>query len=110
MKKLLMAVLLVAATQAQAETFTAYGYHRTSCGTWLEGSRIHQRGEISWKWLLNVAWVQGYLTAVGDQDVADLKETDHESMSAFIDKHCQDNPLDNLLGASRALVKELIKK
>jgi hypothetical protein len=58
--------------------------------------------------LMVVTWVQGYLSGTNTQRFVQTGETmklqpDPESVKAFVDKHCRDNPLDSIYQASMQL-------
>ena len=55
---------------------------------------------------MDVSWVLGWLSAAGHYSV-DLKETDVDAISAWVDSYCHANPLDTVAGAATVLVKTL---
>jgi hypothetical protein len=57
-----------------------------------------------------VSWVLGFLTAAGSYNVrGDLRETDHDAVSAWLDKYCREHPLNTFKDAAASLVDELSK-
>lgn len=58
--------------------------------------------------LIMTTWIQGYLSGTNTQRFIDTKvemrhQPDSESIIAFVDKFCRDNPLKSVYEASIAL-------
>jgi len=76
-----------------------------SCGNW-----VKFRKEDGWEERMNRAWIAGYISAFNTQtpDVFDiLGSTDLPSVSLWMDKFCQENPLSSVSVGMRALTDEL---
>ena len=103
MKKRFLTLILAATvvtTHTWADVITL-GAGNVSCGTWLENRKIGTWYDLS-------QWILGYHTAT--QDISRIKlDTDADAINFFIDKYCSENPLNDLLHASRELVLALKK-
>lgn len=101
-----LCLLLIVAGPALAEPFTAYGSALETCGVWLESPR----GNDARRPVME-SWVFGFVTAVdasrSKRGLPALRGTDAASISAYIDKHCRDAPLDVLINAAEFLVGDL---
>jgi hypothetical protein len=102
-------ILCAAAIQATAGTagtgrITVYGAGTGSCGKWLASSTdVEDR-------LLKVNWVLGWVSAAGHYEVhGDLKETDSDAITAWVDNYCRGSPLKDISDAAAALVRALAK-
>jgi hypothetical protein len=52
-------------------------------------------------------WILGYVTASGFYETNELKKSDVNAFSVWIDNFCQKNPLDQIVDGAQALVREL---
>jgi hypothetical protein len=88
----------------EKKTVAIHGFGSQSCGAWIEARR--QRNQVS---VGMGSWVLGYITAYntfeGTGNV--LRGTDLEGTLAWIDKHCRDNPTEDLANAVVALIRHL---
>jgi len=78
---------------------------RISCGYWVE-----HRKEDDWPNTANQFWVIGYITAYNKQtpDVYNIMgDTDPTSVYLWLDKYCQENPLNMLVEGMEILTYEL---
>ena len=85
----------------QEGAYEVLGVGTISCEVWTKGNFI------------NVAWIQGYLTAVnvfGDGPSHLAKGTDAEGIMTWIDNYCAQHPGHSLTVAAKALVNELTEK
>ena len=77
-----------------------------SCGSWIES-----RKEDGWPSRTAQAWLVGFLSGMAlesDKDV--LLGTDNLSIFAWMDKHCNENPLSSLTSGGMALFPELARQ
>jgi len=75
------------------------------CGQWVKGRKKEGVAHIS-----SIFWIAGYITAYNlhKPDVYNiLGSTDTESVYLWMDKYCQENPLNSLAVGMRVLTKEL---
>jgi hypothetical protein len=99
------AVLAVFVSQAQAQTtyvHTGYGEGTKSCGTWTQARKGNDLKETNWL----VEWSAGYLTATG-RFTSNMRTSDNGGMLSFLDKYCQEHPLDTFESANIALARAL---
>jgi len=76
-----------------------------SCGNW-----VKFRKEGSWEAIIYKAWIAGYISAFNTQtsDVYSiLGSTDLESALLWMDKYCQENPLNDSADGMIVLTNEL---
>jgi len=76
-----------------------------SCGEWVDA-----RKEEDWRFASLTGWIAGYITAYNKQTpgvFSILKTTDMKSISLWMDKYCQENPLNNLADGMEVLTHEL---
>jgi len=76
-----------------------------SCGEW-----VKDRKEGGWIETANMAWIVGYISAYNQQtpDVFNiLGSTGLEGIYFWMDKYCQENPLDGVSYGMDVLVIEL---
>ena len=102
--KVVLAVLLTAAsTGALAQTL--FGAGTVTCGKYLE-LRKENNKEIDH---LNVFWIMGYVSAynVWSHEKAIDHLPDPESVLAYFDRYCRDNPLRQLVDAADKLIRDL---
>ena len=80
-----------------------------SCEVWTK-NRADKSNDRNF---INVAWIQGYLTAVnvfGDGPSHLAKGTDAEGIMTWIDNYCAQHPGHSQTVAPKALVNELTEK
>jgi len=87
---------------AQSSGVHVWGAGNASCGQWLEETkRESARAQ-------HTDWVLGFLTAFNYYNPKrQVTPPDRASVSAWIDKHCRDNPLHREFMAPAALLEEL---
>ena len=95
---------LALAASASAQTLVG-GEGKVSCGTYLD----HRRTGNEAQHYIYVVWIRGFSSGFnygtkGKQVSSGLEK---ETILAYIDKHCRDNPLNSVAGAAFNLVKEL---
>jgi hypothetical protein len=73
-----------------------------SCGSWIEDRRTRGIGEIA-----NMSWVNGYLSAINNENGDATVGTDGYGLAGWIDQYCYAHQLDTLFRATNALVREL---
>lgn len=88
--------------------FAIAGAGMVSCGQYLKSSKTTK--EMSD--MMVVTWVQGFLSGTNTQRFWEGQKEmkllpDAESISAFVDKYCRDNPLNNVYQASMDLERNL---
>lgn len=105
----LSAVLVVSpglASAVEGVPYTVYGAGTVSCGKYLELRRANDRGQE----FQVLAWADGFIsghnrnTLVADQVRGKI---DDETILAYLDKYCRDNPLHDLVKGVVSLVDEL---
>ena len=106
MKRLMTAALcLPVAAAANAQGVAVQGIGTTSCGKYIERRATSNPAQDG----ATASWVWGYMAEFNMESkyptTANLP--DQPSTLAYIDKHCRENPLDNVLAATMALVKAL---
>jgi hypothetical protein len=105
LKQLVCVVGIIAAQPVQAGNFVI-GSGTASCGTWTQARKA--QSTIS---SLLAQWVAGYLSSanVNDSSPSDiLKDQDYDGLMAWVDKYCQENPLDVIGTAAQKLLEELL--
>lgn len=112
MRNLVIAFTLLTATVASAQDLPVrgqgvrgQGVGTLSCGKYLQlrAEKIEvQDGAL-------VSWIWGYMTGFNmEVRQPTIREwPDQPSTLTYIDKYCRDNPLDNVLIATNALIKDL---
>lgn len=104
MKKLL-AITLLLSTHALAgdrEGTTVWGIGGLSCGKYLDAVDNHHQAIT----VAALTWAQGYLTGTNVELILTkhqpLRFTEPEQITAYMQKYCRDNPLEELyLGVAR---------
>ena len=103
-------IALVIALPANADDRYYVGVGVDSCGTWTK-----DRSKDEYGFLINAAWVQGYLSALnvwtvigGKNDV--LHDINANALVAWVDKYCQEHPLDTIVKAATELALELDRR
>lgn len=95
---------LIAAPPADAQrAFTSGGHGNVECGKYLKVRA--DRGDVD----AIVAWTWGYMTAYNQWSTypqINQFPADH-TVLAYLDKHCRDNPLDNVLQGIVELVGDV---
>jgi hypothetical protein len=97
-----LAVVLMSRT---AEAYRLLGPGGTSCGSWSE-DRLTDIGLYQ----IDVAWVLGFLTAVGymgeggSEHLNPLGGLDSPAVAAWVDNYCQTHPLDDIQAAAKAFI------
>jgi hypothetical protein len=103
--KLLIASALLVAFSANGQTVRIAGIGNVSCGEYLELRDRKSDAQDS----VTVSWIYGYMGGFNMESkqptTRDLP--DKASALAFVDKHCRNSPLDNVLTATMALISEL---
>lgn len=106
---LIAIALLASQVCALADTVMILGHGNESCGTWLQN-----RGSQSYAEAAQLSWVLGYVTAFNNyaehQSGNISAGTDSDGLFSWIDAYCRANPLDTLLRASGALIRELERR
>lgn len=100
-------LILLLAIAATADNVTIWGAGVNSCGKVLSGRVESSEGGLVLDWPTG-QWVLGYLSAtvaIAPKLNPDLSSLDSYAITAFIVKHCEDNPLANLKDASIALIR-----
>ncbi len=106
MKRILLAVLLLAATSgALAQQFTFTNLGEPDCGKWL-----NQRSDTHKAWLHGVLTGQNIVFAELMKGNPLGKLSSAEQAYAWMDNYCRSNPLKGLSEGAYELFVELIKK
>jgi hypothetical protein len=104
-KHLLVIIALISATHAAAQGVHVQGVGTLSCGKYLQlraEKNSSQDGVfVSWIW----GYIAGFNMEVRQPTTRDLP--DEASTLAYVDKHCRENPLDNVIIAVNALIRDL---
>jgi hypothetical protein len=110
-----LAVLLLLTVGKQIAAQTVMGAGTVSCGEWLRVRSVENSPgnvtERATRYQLT-AWIDGYLSganvANGGQ-IADflISTPDGPGMTAFVDNYCRSKPLDPVMLAAQALMREL---
>lgn len=105
MKTLAVVSLLIFGTSAQAQGVTVQGVGTFSCGKYLEfrGTKNETQDAAF------VSWIWGYLAGLNmeAQRATTQNLPDAASTLAYVDKYCDEHPLNNVLQAAGGLFKEL---
>lgn len=99
----LLTILNADVSQASSR-YAIAGIGSTSCGQYLKPPSSTK--EISD--IIMVTWIQGYLSGTNTQRLINTKtemklQPDSESIVAFVDKFCRDNPLKTVYEATISL-------
>ena len=108
MKRLSAVVLsLVVVTTAHAQDVGVRiaGVGTLSCGEYIELRETNNPAQNG----VMVSWVWGYMGGFNMESryPTTARTPDQPSTLSYIDKHCRDNPLDNVMHATWALIKAL---
>lgn len=104
MKKHFVALVCLSLLSTSVPAVTVLG--GGSCGQWISDRKSNKMMSATKEF-----WLLGYisgLAAATDKDV--LKGMDSNSMEAWIDNYCGNNPLDRFVNAADALFIELVKR
>ena len=99
------ALMVLSSGNIQAEPkYAIAGIGATSCGQYLKPPTSTKESSD----IVMVTWIQGYLSGSNTQrfitdSTTMKKQPDGESLIAFVDKFCRDNPLKTVYEASIAL-------
>lgn len=100
---LIFATALLAAAPANAARSYAYGVGSKSCGSW-----VHERANRTpWGMAQMTQWMLGYISAASAYSEHELGLSNFEGVVAYMDKYCQQNPLDRFESGVRNLIQEL---
>ena len=96
--------LLTPADPTLAEQRAQFGEGTKSCGQWTQARQIADENIV-----LMAQWIAGFLSGLNAESTGTdfLKDTDFDDMVAWVDKHCQERPLDILATAALKLRNEL---
>ena len=95
-------------TSAISKQYGVVGIGNRSCGSW-----IADRKAGGFPALVDLAWVEGFITAMdheNDKINASIHKTDADGISAWVDSYCTAHPLDELSRASEQLAIALSSK
>jgi hypothetical protein len=104
--KLLFLVLVLCITmevRAQSPVQVA-GEGIIECGVYLKARRENNETQS----YIHASWVRGFISGynIGTSGRPVVKIPGSDTVLAYLDKHCRDNPLDSLVMGAIALVKE----
>jgi hypothetical protein len=105
MKALVALSLFTVATSVLAQGVAVQGVGTFSCGKYLEfRTQKNETQDAAF-----VSWVWGYLAGLNMEAPRATTQNlpDAASTLAYIDKHCGEHPLNNVLQAANDLFKEL---
>jgi hypothetical protein len=74
-----------------SDTVRGYGAGAASCGRWLASSQNSTERIVIGMWVLSWVSAANYYKAHGE-----LKDTDPDAITAWLDKYCHDQPLDDI--------------
>jgi hypothetical protein len=111
MKASLLVVILAASslgsspwqTIPPAGKYNVYGAGTMSCGAWAVVRQKQDFREAG-------QWMMGFVSGAGWAGNKQLRKSDADGMSAWIDQYCAAHPLDELSDAAAALVQTLQSK
>ena len=113
MKKLIFPLTLTAillSPLSHAGEYVIYGVGSFSCGKWSQVQNasppIREDADIM---IALHMWLSGFVSGAGWSGMK-MPKSDHNAFEGFIDKYCQENPLDDVSDAAAALVLELTKR
>ncbi len=97
--------LLVASTASAQRIGTVYGPGAQSCGKYIADRRSNDQ-VVDYQY---VGWVRGYVSGynIWGSGKQVTKEADSESILAYLDLFCRENPLKSVVTGASALVDEL---
>jgi hypothetical protein len=106
-----LAAAMLVGTGVQSSSQMIFGEGTETCGTWIlerpPGRRPTRDG------VAFLSWVLGYLSAsnVSQSSGLDfLKQTNSAGILAWMDRYCQENPLDRIYLATQNLQQELVSR
>ena len=111
-----LAVMEALFTSFPASAQTLMGAGTSSCGEWLRLRNAENNPGTNYRDLATayqlVAWIDGYLSGVNmaNSDLSPdflASQPNGSAMKAFVDNYCRSKPLDPIVAAAAALVKEL---
>lgn len=110
MKKIITAIAILMVMNPAYSAITS-GTGNDSCGSWLSERKFNQAG-LSEQWVLG--WVSAFDFICMKEKTA-LNGVNAESIWAYIDKYCRENPLNNVVDGAMALInkthgKDTLKK
>jgi len=106
MRSLVAALLpLTFAAAALAQGIPVQGVGTSSCGQYLQLRAKKNNAQDR----VLVSWIWGYMAGFNMEVLQPTtrEAPDAPSTLAYIDKHCRENPLDNVLIATNALIRDL---
>lgn len=105
MKTLVVTFFLLVASQAFSQGVMVQGVGTFSCGKYLQLRADRNETQDG----IFVSWVWGYMAGFNmeAQNPTTSNLPDQPSTLAFVDKYCRENPLDNTLNATNALISDL---
>jgi hypothetical protein len=112
MKKLILMVALAFVSTAATSDWAVKGEGNYSCPEYVAARRSNDAKLFS-----SISWVQGFITAVNYQRaiVTDIdsfigQDLPAASIVRWLENYCQENLVDDVADAAKALVEELITK
>ena len=97
-----MVIFVTADAEAQRKT-TFSGAGTTSCGQYLQDRKTDSRFDYQY-----TQWVSGYFSAYNFfSTYPQIERQSAETVLAYLDKHCRDNPLHLVIQGVDAMVGEL---
>ena len=111
-RTILVALLTMISTGTWSQEYWLIGAGNKDCGRYISENQVKGKDYYA-----NTAWVDGFLSGVNAaftslkyKDITLGKASSAESRILWIENYCRANPLDNLAGATDALVAELNKR
>jgi hypothetical protein len=86
------------------------GVGNLECDLWTQARQIGDPNAVWWNTLI-LGWVQGFLTGYNyyGPETSDItKDADAERVARWVDDYCLHHPVDNIAGATEALVNDLL--
>lgn len=110
MRSLLYGLALLGASAAHADTdWSVYGAGNASCGAWTSHTNdpVMRGADLGWL----AGFVSGHnlvtsATGIGNS----TSDLDFNALRAWMDKRCQDRPLESVAVAGRELAKALLSR
>ena len=111
-KSIGLALVIATALPAESKAAGAWniGVGATSCGEWLE-ARSDPDPIVRSREHFYVSWVQGYLVGLNFANPKEYPDPpDGSAIAPWLDNHCRNHPLDELIQAANDLSLDLLRR
>jgi hypothetical protein len=106
---MLLTVMLLAADAARA--YFIWGTGEQKCSDFVGAKIEYDHAGNSRDHLAHLNWIKGFITGINwakDSDIA--RDLDIETVRAWVDAYCRENPLESIAHASEELVVALERR